>query len=82
MHVIGYILLILGLIGCLYWQIRFLVLAYHRSLLWFLGCLFVPFVDLVFLLLHFKIARKPFGLCLLGLIVAGFGGWMAGIDFS
>jgi len=75
---IGYTLLVLGIIFGLYWQIRFLVVAYSRSIWWFFGCLFVPFVDWVFLFLHFKVARKPFGLSLLGLIVAGLGGWMAG----
>ncbi len=81
MSVIGCILLAVGLIGCVYWQVRFLVLAYNQSLWWFFGCLFVPFVDWVFLFLNFKTAAKPFGLSLLGLLVAGLGGYMAGIDW-
>jgi len=76
---VGYILLVLGFVVGLYWQVRFLVVTYNRSLWWFFGCLFVPFVDWIFLLLYFKDARKPFGLSLLGLIVAGLGGWMAGV---
>lgn len=82
MHWLGYILLTLGLIACLYWQVRFLVLAYNQSLWWFFGCLFVPFVDWLFLFLNFKTAVKPFGLSLLGLILAGFGGWAAGVEWS
>jgi hypothetical protein len=76
---IGYTLLVIGFIFCFYWQIRFLVAAYNQSLWWFFGCLFVPFGDWIFLFVHFKIARKPFGLSLLGLILLGVGGWMAGV---
>jgi hypothetical protein len=79
MVLLGYILLTVGFIGGLYWQVRFLVLAYNQSLWWFFGCLFVPFVDWIFLFLNFKAAVKPFGLSLLGLLVAGLGGYLAGI---
>jgi len=43
------------------------------------GCLFVPFVDWIFLFLNFKATRKAFGLNLVGMIVAVLGGWMAGV---
>ena len=76
---IGYILVIAGLISCLYWQLRFLVVAYNCSLWWFFGCLFVPVVDLLFLVFHFKVAKKPFILSWFGLIIFGLGIWMAGI---
>ena len=79
MSSIGYTLLVFGFIFCLYWQVRFLVVACNWSIWWFIGCLLVPFVDWFFLFLHFKDARRPFGLSLLGLIVAGAGGWMAGV---
>lgn len=78
MPVVGYILLVLGLSGWFYWQLRFLVVAYNRNLWWFFGCLFVPFVGWFFLLLNFKATAKPFGLSVLGLLVAGVGGWLAG----
>ena len=52
----GGIILVLGLITCLYWQVRFLAVAYNRSHWWFLGCLFVPFVDWFF---YFLISRLP-----------------------
>ena len=76
---VGYVLLVLGFVVGLYWQIRFLVVAYRQSVWWLLGCLFVPFADWVFLALNFKATRKPFGLSLLALMVAGLGGRMAGI---
>ncbi len=81
MLVIGYIVLGLGLLVGLYWQLRFLAVTYDRSVWWLLGCLFVPFVDFVFLWLNFKATRKAFGLSLLGLAVAAVGGWMAGMHW-
>lgn len=79
MIAIGYILLVLGLAVGFYGNIRFLVVAWNRNLWWFFGCLFVPFVDCVFLLLNLRATIKPFALSLLGLIVAGLGSWMAGV---
>jgi hypothetical protein len=76
---VGYILFTVGLVFCIYWQIRFLAVAYNRSAWWLFGCLFVPFVDWIFLFLNFKATRKAFGLNLVGMIVAGLGGWMAGV---
>jgi hypothetical protein len=78
---LGYILLALGFIIGLYGEIRFLVAAYNRNLWWFFGCLFLPFVGWVFLLLNLKTTVKPFALSLVGLIVAGLGSWMAGIHW-
>jgi hypothetical protein len=79
---VGYILLAFGLILTIYWQVRFLAIAYDRSLWWLLGCLFIPFADFLFFVLHFRATRKAFGLCLVGLAIAGFGGWMAGITWQ
>lgn len=78
---VGYILLIASCIFGIYWQIRFLVVAYNRSFWWFFGCLFVPFVDWLFLFLNFKETRKSFAFSLLGLFVPGLGGWMAGVEW-
>jgi hypothetical protein len=74
MIVLGYVLLAIGFIGCLYWQVRFLVLAYNQSLWWFFGCLFVPFVDWFFLFLNFKAAIKPFTENSSGEVSSGKGG--------
>jgi len=79
MTALGYIILVLGCVISLYWQIRFLVVAYNRSLWWFFGCLFVPFVDCLFLFLNFKATRKAFALSLGGFVVAALGSWMAGV---
>ena len=76
---LGYFLLVVGVLVSLYGEVRFLVVAYHRNLWWFFGCLFVPLVDCLFLCLNFRVTIKPFALSLLGLIVAGLGAWMAGV---
>jgi hypothetical protein len=36
-------------------------------------------VDLAFLVFNFKVARKPYGLSLLGFILAALGIWMGGV---
>ncbi len=47
MTFLGHALLVLGLIICLYGQVRFLVAAWNRNLWWFFGCLFVPLLSLI-----------------------------------
>jgi len=79
MVALGYVLLTIGVILSIYGEVRFLVVAYNRSLWWFFGCLFVPLVALVFLCLNLKATIKPFSLALLGLLLAGLGCWMADV---
>ena len=76
---LGDAFLVIGAIICLYGQVRFLVVAYNRNLWWFFGCLFVPFVDWIFLLLNFKTTIRPFVISLVGLIIACLGAGMAGV---
>ena len=79
MVTLGYMLLVFGVIVGIYGEVRFLVVAYNRSLWWFFGCLFVPFAVWVFLFLNFKATIKPFCLLLLGLLLAGLGCWMSDV---
>ena len=76
---LGYILLVAGFIVGIYGEVRFLVVAYNRNLWWFFGCLFVPLVSWIFLFLNPKVTIKPFGLSLIGILVAGLGCWMSGV---
>lgn len=46
------ILLAVGFIISVVAGIWFLVVAFKQSVLWGLGCLFVPFVSLIFLIIH------------------------------
>jgi len=59
MNILGNILLVIGCIVGLAGDVMFLNVVYRRSLAWFFGCLFLPFVDDVFLLMHWRAAWKP-----------------------
>ena len=48
-----------GLIGLIA-AIWFLVKAFQESVWWGLGCLFIAPVGLVFLIMHWDVAKKPF----------------------
>jgi FtsH-binding integral membrane protein len=79
MVVLGCILLFFGVVIGLVGEVMSLAVAYKSSLWWFLGCLFIPIVAWIFLFLYFKAAAKPFGLQIIGLALAGLGGWTAGL---
>jgi hypothetical protein len=76
---VGRLLLILGFMAALTGQVMFLTVAYRHSLGWFLGCLFVPFISLIFLLLNMRETVKPLGITIAGLVAIGVGGSMAGV---
>jgi hypothetical protein len=76
----GYTILVIGFIAAFIGELMFLTVAYKRSLLWFLACLFVPIVCWVFFFLNMKATIKPFTLQVVGVLLAGFGGYMAGLD--
>jgi len=58
----GFLLMLLG------W-IAFIVMAFRESILWGLGVLFLPFVSLIFLVLHWARAKNSFFLQLWGLLI-------------
>jgi hypothetical protein len=72
------ILILLGWLIALIGSIWFLVVAFQESVLWGLACLFIPFVGLVFLVMHFDRAAKPFFISLAGSILAVIGALAAG----
>ncbi len=80
--IIGYLLLVAGIVFGIYWQLRFLAIVYNYSIGWFLGCLIVPLADVAFVILYFKIAWKAFALSLMFVLAAGLGAMMAGITFA
>ncbi len=59
---IGLGILVIGGIG-------FLVAAFKESVWWFIGCILLSPVSLLFLILHWHEAKNPFFLQLAGLIV-------------
>ncbi len=73
MSAIGIVFLVVGVIVALIGGIWILVLAFQESALWGLGCLFVPFVTLIFVIMHWDKAGKPFLINLGGAAVMALG---------
>ena len=69
METFAMILIAIGLIIAVVYGIILLIKAFQTHILWGLGSLFVPFVSLVFVIMHWDIAKKPF---LMGLISIPF----------
>ena len=68
MAVIGYLLVAIGCIIYLVGAVKFLIAAFNESIVWFICCLIVPFAGLVFLILHWNVAKKPFVTMLIGMV--------------
>jgi len=69
--------MIIGIAG----NVMFLAIVFRHSLAWFLGCLFIPFIDLIYLVLNFKKTWKPMLISIFGLLVAGVGYSVGGFHF-
>jgi hypothetical protein len=78
MQVLGTILLVVGMIVLLVGGIRFLVVAFQESVGWGLGCLLVPFVSLIFLVMYWDRANRPFFVQLAGAVPLVFGSLTTG----
>lgn len=73
-------LVLVGLLLVLIGALAFLLAAFREDLLWGLGVLFVPPLGLVFLIVHWPVAKHGFflklwgiALVVLGVLVAGNG---------
>ena len=80
MEALGMILLVIGFIGMFITSIWFLIVAFQESPLWGLGCIFLPFISLIFLVMHWDKAAKPF-LASLACILPVVAGMMIGSRF-
>ncbi|MDF3059508.1 MAG: hypothetical protein K0R17_3723 [Rariglobus sp.] len=60
MEVLSIALVAIGAIIALIFGIQLIIVAFQTSVLWGLGYLFVPFVALIFLIMHWSDAKKPF----------------------
>ena len=69
MEMVGMIIFIIGAIISVIGGIWFLVAAFRQTIWWGLGCIFIPFVWLIFLILHWGDAKKPFFVSLLGGVI-------------
>ena len=76
--IVGVPLLIGGMLVALVASIGYLVAAFRVGVWWGVGCLFVAPVSLLFLILHWNVARKPFLISLAGVAAAFVGYYVLG----
>lgn len=74
--VLGIALLLIGFLMSLIGQIWYLVASFKTSVWWGLGVFFVPFVSLVFLFMHWDVAKRPFLISLIGTLLVYAGVFM------
>jgi len=60
MATVGLVCILIGLVISLIYGIKILILAFKTSILWGLGSLLVPFVSLIFIVMHWQETRSPF----------------------
>ncbi|MEQ8635042.1 hypothetical protein [Gimesia maris] len=68
MGILVAILMLIGGIAIAVGGIWFIIVTFQESVLWGLGCLFIPFVSLIFLCMHWDRAGKPFLIQIAGLV--------------
>jgi hypothetical protein len=73
MHTLGTAVMWIGLVLMVVGGLMFLISAFSESILWGLGVLFVPFVSLAFLILHWGRAKDGFFLQLWGIAIVVLG---------
>jgi hypothetical protein len=78
MSTVGLVLLVVGAGIVTVMGIWLLVKAFQTSVLWGLGYLFVPFVNLVFVILHWQDTKKPFLYLLGGAVLMAIGMVLSG----
>jgi hypothetical protein len=74
MAMIGSVIAFIGFVVMLVFGIQILIIAFKKSILWGLGSLFIPFVGLVFVFMHWAETKTPFMRWLIGFVVAVIGG--------
>jgi hypothetical protein len=73
MTAVAWLLISVGTLISLVGGIWLVVLAFKEHVLWGLGSLFVPFVGLVFAIMFWSIAKKPFLIALGGSVLSVVG---------
>ena len=75
---LGTLVILLGALLLVIGFLWFVIAAFQESVLWGLGVLFVPFVHLIFLVLGWDRAKRPFFLQLVGLALVLFAAFVLG----
>ncbi len=66
-QILGMICMGMGFLIGLIYGLKLLILAFKTSILWGLGYMFVPFVSLIFIIVHWDEAGSPFLKCFLSI---------------
>lgn len=69
MELAGTALVFLGLLIFLIGGFWFLIAAFRVSIWWGLACLFIPIVQIFFLIVHWRVAKSPFLLQVVAFII-------------
>ncbi len=67
LQILGFLVMFVGAIGTL-------IAAFSTSVWWGLGCLLLSPVSLIFLVLHWDVAKNPFFLQVAGFVIVLIGG--------
>jgi hypothetical protein len=60
MEILASLLYLVGALIAFVYGILFLVEAFKVHIGWGLGCIFLPIVSLIFLIMHWDVAKRPF----------------------
>ncbi|MDX1972611.1 MAG: hypothetical protein SFY68_08785 [Candidatus Sumerlaeia bacterium] len=78
METLSLLMLVFGGIVAIFGAIWLLLEQFKSGIFWFLACLFIPIVSLIWLVLHWEVGARPFlvyllgvGLCFVGLFLGG-----------
>jgi hypothetical protein len=69
----GTLLLLVGALIAVVGSLWLLVKAFQTSIWWGLGSLFIPFVQLIFVIMNWAECKKPFLILLAGAVLCGIG---------
>jgi hypothetical protein len=67
------IIMILGVIGMIIGGVGMLMVGFQESMLWGIGMLIVPLVSIIFVLTHWRDAKKPFMIQVVGWLLFAAG---------
>ena len=81
LEIVGIALTLIGGIMILFYGVQILILAFQASIFWGLGCLLIPFVDLIFVVVHWDTTKTPFLRILLAMPLVIVGYYLAPSDY-
>ena len=73
MEIVSIALILIGSVISIIFGIHLLIVAFQTSILWGLGYLFIPFVSLIFVIVHWSEAKTPFLRSLIGVALVILG---------